>query len=172
MIFHRRPPSGVRLPLPDRWFRRDQGLPDWASSSDFRDFEDGADNGVQLLGNEGPKSVEGVLAAQTADGIRDAQAGVEQAGWLVQKFKPQILDQAKRSGLKEQDAQYAYERLDEMPTSFFWKHRELLDPNVTPNDDRTYRELLGQMVPDPEMRQRFLEAYEKRFKDGTLRRGR
>lgn len=149
-----------------------RSLPDWATSSDFLAFEKGAEQPAQPATYRAgdTSTVDQALASQYADGVATAggKAGVEKVG-VLQPFKPQIIERAKGEGFTDQEAQYLYGQADKAAVGFLFRNGKP-DATVTPGENHAYRSEIERAVRDPALRKRVLDAYEKQFQNGTLKR--
>jgi len=153
--------------------RNGQGLPGWASSSDFRDFEDGADGRLRAVqyGGGAATATDDPFASQIADGVRATpKAGFEQVGMIARAAKPQIIQEAKKAGFTDQEAQALFEAADKIP-DLFWMRQGRGNTNVTPANDKDYRDQAERVISNPDLRKKALEFYERQFAPGgRLRR--
>ncbi len=172
-MFRPRPLLKTGLPANNALGRNGGGLPGWASSSDFQDFEDGADGRLQAVqyGGGSSAATEEPFASQIADGVRDRQPGIEPTGAIVTAAKPVIMQELQRGGFNDQDAQSLYESANKIPDTFWVWPPGRMDTKVTPGDDKAYRGQADRVISNEALRKRAVEFYERQFGNGgRLRR--
>jgi hypothetical protein len=182
-MFRRKPLTKTGLPTNNALGRKGQGLPGWANSADFRDFEDGADGRLQAVQYGATAATDDPFASQIANGVYrqpiqagealaprdDGAAARLQPVVVLRPFKGQIVREAEAAGFTGEESEYLFNQADKAADGYVFRPKAR-NAQVTPAEDREYRREIEKAVPDAKLRERVLKFYDDQFRNGRLRR--